>query len=124
MLGWCCLDSLLTDTAAAGAGTFFPKIFFRNVNNIVDIDLVLLLRSPFTYNRLVSLALPVVAFITERLKVATVEESLDTTDGPRNYVVNTSCLLDDASLLTFLAELVTRGIPEGLREPCPPSGVV
>ena len=113
MLGLCCLGSSTTCAAGAGAGSFFPKSFLNNVENIVNNDLVLLLRSPFTYNHFIPLALQMVASIAQSLKVAAVKESFNAAYWPGDYMVNAGSCRDDAGLLTFLAELITRGISEG-----------
>lgn len=55
-----------------------------------------------------------VASIAQRLKVAAIEESLNATDRPRDYMVDTGSCRDDAGPLALLTELIPRGVPEGL----------
>ena len=55
-----------------------------------------------------------VASIAQRLKVAAIEESLNATDRPRDYMVDAGSCRDDAGPLTLLTELIPRGVPEGL----------
>ena len=114
MLGLCCLESSTTCAAGAGDGSFFPKSFLNSVENIVDIDLVLLPCPPFTNDFFVPLSLQMVASIAQRLKVAAIEESLNATDRPRDYMVDAGSCRDDAGPLTLLTELIPRGVPEGL----------
>lgn len=65
-----------------------------------------------------------VASIAQRLKVAAIEESLNATDRPRDYMVDAGSCRDDAGPLALLTELIPRGVPKGLGEPGPAGCVV